>query len=72
LRHLSTRSLKDIASEYIWLWDFNHGMTVEQIAEQQCRTVRRIRIGIARRQKDMEFVARIAQYEAENPRDGGA
>ncbi len=41
-------SLVAAAREYIWLYDFNHGISVNEIAAREGLTVGRVRFGVAR------------------------
>jgi hypothetical protein len=36
------------AKEYIWLWDFRHGISVKAIASREDLSLRRVRFGLAR------------------------
>jgi hypothetical protein len=45
------------AREYIWLWDYRHGMSVAEIATRSGRTLARVQLGLerARAQEDGVF-----------------
>jgi hypothetical protein len=45
-----TMSLRVMAREYIWLWDFRHGVSVKAIAMRDGVTVERVGFGLARAQ----------------------
>jgi hypothetical protein len=36
------------AREYVWLWDYRHGISPEEIATRDGQSVRRVRLGLAR------------------------
>jgi hypothetical protein len=43
-------TLSIAAREYVWWWDFRHGMSAEAIARREGVNLRRIRFGVARAQ----------------------
>jgi hypothetical protein len=46
----SNRSLTiaGAAREYVWLWDYRHGTTTQEIADREHLSERRVRFGLAR------------------------
>jgi hypothetical protein len=36
------------AREYVWLWDYRHGVSPEEIATREGQSVRRVRLGLVR------------------------
>jgi hypothetical protein len=41
-------SLATLAQEYVWLWDVRHGQSVQELADRDQVSPRRIRFGISR------------------------
>ncbi|SRR5579883_77924 len=63
-------TLTTAAAEYIWLYDYRHGVSVSEIASREGLSVRRVQLGVQRAQAHEELISSDALIEQVTARAG--